>query len=112
MAKFTQLFKGIQVDTTSTSPITLADNTSFRLGTISTLTINNATSYPLDFMCEIVFKTSSGFSMDYSALTITFSGDDCDNGVFTPTDGKTYNILFFNNSNNDTTSLQAIVRGV
>ena len=112
MAKFTQLFKGIQVDTTSASPITLADNTSFRLGQITTLTINNATSYPLDFMCEVVFTSGSGFSMDYSALTIVFSGDDCDGGVFTPSDAKTYNILFFNNSNNDTASLQAIVRGV
>ena len=101
-----------KIDTTSASPITLADNTSFRLGTITTLTINNATSYPLDFMCEVVFTSGTGFSMDYSALTITFSGDDCDAGVFTPSDGKTYNILFFNNSNNDTASLQAIVRGV
>ena len=102
----------VTINTTSASPITLTDNTSFRLGTISTLTINNATSYPLDFMCEIVFTSGSGFSMDYSALAITFSGDDCDSGVFTPTDAKTYNILFFNNSNNETTSLQAIVRGV
>lgn len=100
------------IDTTSASPITLADNTSFRLGQITTLTINNATSYPLDFMCEVVFTSGTGFSMDYSALTITFSGDDCDAGVFTPSDAKTYNILFFNNSNNDTASLQAIVRGV
>ena len=100
------------IDTTSASPITLADNTSFRLGEITTLTINNATSYPLDFMCEVVFKSGTGFSMDYSALAITFSGDDCDAGVFTPSDAKTYNILFFNNSNNDTASLQAIVRGV
>ena len=100
------------IDTTSSSPITLADNTSFRLGTITTLTINNATSYPLDFMCEVVFTSGTGFSMDYSALAITFSGDDCDGGVFTPSDAKTYNILFFNNSNNDTASLQAIVRGV
>ena len=100
------------IDTTSASPITLADNTSFRLGEITTLTINNATSYPLDFMCEVVFKSGTGFSMDYSALAITFSGDDCDAGVFTPSDAKTYNILFFNNSNNATASLQAIVRGV
>lgn len=100
------------IDTTSASPITLADNTSFRLGQITTLTINNATSYPLDFMCEVVFTSGTGFSMDYSALAITFSGDDCDAGVFTPTDSKTYNILFFNNSNNNTASLQAIVRGV
>lgn len=97
---------------TSASPITLADNTSFRLGEITTLTINNASSYPLDFMCEVVFTSGTGFSMDYSALAITFSGDDCDAGVFTPSDAKTYNILFFNNSNTDTASLQAIVRGV
>ena len=100
------------IDTTSASPITLADNTSFRLGEITTLTINNATSYPLDFMCEVVFTSGTGFSMDYSALAITFSGDDCDTGVFTPSDSKRYNILFFNNSNNNTASLQAIVRGV
>ena len=104
--------KPVIINTTSSSPIALVDNTSFRLGQITTLTINNATSYPLDFMCEVVFKSGTGFSMDYSALAITFSGDDCDGGVFTPTDAKTYNILFFNNSNNDTASLQAIVRGV
>lgn len=101
-----------KINTTSASPITLADNTSFRLGQITTLTINNATSYPLDFMCEVVFTSGTGFSMDYSALAITFSGDDCDAGVFTPSDAKTYNILFFNNSNNENASLQAIVRGV
>lgn len=103
---------GWGIDTTSASPITLADNTSFRLGEITTLTINNADSYPLDFMCEVVFTSGTGFSMDYSALAITFSGDDCNGGVFTPSDTKTYNILFFNNSNNETASLQAIVRGV
>ena len=104
--------KPVIINTTSSNPIALVDNTSFRLGEISTLTINNATSYSLDFMCEVVFTSGTGFSMDYSALAITFSGDDCDGGVFTPTDAKTYNILFFNNSNNDTASLQAIVRGV
>ena len=100
------------IDTTSASPITLADNTSFRLGQITTLTINNATSYPLDFMCEVVFIAGASISIDYSALSLTFSGDDVDNNVFVPQANKTYNILFFNNSNNDTSSLQAIVRGV
>ena len=100
------------IDTTSASPITLANNTSFRLGEITTLIINNATSYPLDFMCEVIFIAGASISIDYSALSLTFSGDDVNNNVFVPQANKTYNILFFNNSNNDTASLQAIVRGV
>ena len=101
------------IDTTSASPITLTNNKSFRLGTISTLTINNANYYDLDFMCEISFVAGDTISVDYSALTVTFSGDDVKNNVFTPQANKTYNILFYNNSNiEDTVYLQAIVRGV
>lgn len=102
----------VTINTTSASPINLADNTSFRLGAITTLTINNATSYPLDFMCEVVFIAGASISIDYSALSLTWSGDDVENNVFIPQANKTYNILFFNNSNSDTASLQAIVRGV
>ena len=100
------------IDTTSASPITLINNKSFRLGTITTLTINNASSYSLDFMCEVVFVAGASISIDYSALSLTWSGDDVDNNVFVPKANKTYNILFFNNSNSNTASLQAIVRGV
>lgn len=101
------------IDTASTSPITLTDNTSFRLGTISTLTINTASTYPLDFECEVVFTADSTIAIDYSALTLTWSGDDVSSNVFTPQANKTYNILFFNNATAVATpSLQAIVRGV
>lgn len=101
-----------KIDTTSTSPIHLTNNTSFRLGTITTLTIDNPVTYPLDYMCEVVFIAGASISIDYSALSLTFSGDDVENNVFIPQANKIYNILFFNNSNSDTASLQAIVRGV
>ena len=103
----------VAVNTTATSPITLANNTSFRLGTISALTINNPSSYELDFECEVIFTADTGISMTYSAVAPTWSGDDVSGGVFTPVDGKTYNILFFNNATAVATpSIQAIVRGV
>ena len=101
------------IDTTSTSPITLANNTSFRLGTISALTINAPSSYSLDFTCEVIFTADTGISMTYSAVSPTWSGDDVSGGVFTPVAGKTYNIIFFNNATAVATpSIQAIVRGV
>lgn len=101
------------IDTTSASPITLTNNKSFRLGTINTLTVNNATYYDLDFMCEVSFIAGDTISIDYSALTITLSGDDVKNNIFTPQSNKTYNILFYNNSNReDAVYLQAIIRGV
>ena len=103
----------VAVDTTSTSPITLANNTSFRLGTISALTISAPNDYALDFECEVVFTADTGISMTYSAVSPTWTGDDVSGGVFTPVDGKTYNILFFNNATAVATpSIQAIVRGV
>lgn len=103
----------VAVDTTSTSPITLANNTSFRLGTISSLTISAPSEYSLDFECEVIFTAGTGISMTYSAVSPTWSGDDVSGGVFTPIDGKTYNILFFNNATAVATpSIQAIVRGV
>ena len=103
----------VVVNTTATSPITLANNTSFRLGTISALTINNPSEYSLDFECEVIFTADTGISMTYSAVSPTWSGDDVSGGVFTPVDGKTYNILFFNNATAVATpSVQAIVRGV
>lgn len=102
-----------KVDTTSTSPITLANNTSFRLGTISALTINNPSSYELDFECEVIFTADSTISMTYSAVAPTWSGDDVAGGIFTPQANKTYNILFFNNGTSvGSPSIQAIVRGV
>lgn len=103
----------VVVDTTSTSPITLTNGKSFRLGTISALTINNPSSYALDFECEIIFTADSTISMTYSAVAPTWSGDDVAGGVFTPQANKTYNILFFNNATAVATpSIQAIVRGV
>ena len=103
----------VVVNTTATSPITLANNTSFRLGTISALTITNPSEYALDFECEVIFTADTGISMTYSAVSPTWSGDDVSGGVFTPVDGKTYNILFFNNATAVATpSIQAIVRGV
>ena len=105
--------ENVVVDTASTSPITLANNTSFRLGTISALTINAPSSYDLDFECEVIFTADSTISMTYSAVSPTWSGDDVSGGVFTPVASKTYNILFFNNATAVATpSIQAIVRGV
>ena len=101
------------VDTTTTSPITLANNTSFRLGTISALTINNPSAYDLDFECEVIFTADSTISMTYSAVSPTWSGDDVAGGVFTPQANKTYNIIFFNNATSvSIPSIQAVVRGV
>lgn len=103
----------VVVDTTSTSPITLTNGKSFRLGTISALTINNPSSYELDFECEVIFTADTGISMTYSAVAPTWSGDDVSGGIFTPQANKTYNILFFNNATAVATpSIQAIVRGV
>lgn len=100
------------IDTTSQSPITLTNNIEFRLGEISDLTIELPDEISQDFMSEIVFIAASGITMDYSSLNITWSGDDVSENAFVPVEGKTYNILFFNNSATDTPSIQAIVRGV
>ena len=93
--------------------ITLEHNKSFRgNGAITSFTVANPTSYPLIFECEVVFTADTGISMTYPN-GITWSGDDVSTNVFTPVDGKTYNILFFNNATAVATpSIQAIVRGV
>lgn len=100
----------VQIDTTATTSITLANNKSFRLGTITTLTISSAASYDLSFQCELIFTAGTGITVTpFSG--ITWTGDDVSNGDFTPSAGSTYNILFFNNATSvGTPSIQAIVR--
>lgn len=102
----------IAIDTTSISPITLADNKWFRLGTIASLTLNNPATVSEDFTCMLSFTADTNIAMDYSALSITWSGDDIGTNGFEPVDGKSYDIVFYNNSATSTASLQAIVRGV
>lgn len=105
----------VTIDTTATSPITLAHNTSFRLGTVSsTLTLVAPSSYPLDFECEVVFTADTGITLTYPTVIAQWTGDDVDSqGDFVEQIGKTYNILFFNNATAvGTPSIQAIVRGV
>lgn len=104
--------ENIHIDTTASTSVTLTDNTSLRIGTVATLTILGAQSYELDFMCELVFTADTGIALTYASGLATFTGDDTANGEFVPVDGKTYNVLFFNNSNSSTPSIQAVVRGV
>lgn len=68
----------------------LADNTEYRFGTLTSLTI----TYPSDFACSLSFSSGS------TATTLTISnvkfwGMDCSNGVFTPLVNKRYNLIFW-----------------
>lgn len=104
----------IVADDVSSDAFYTADKYSFRCGTISSaITMYLPTKdYITDtFTCEVVFTTADGFAFNYPS-EIKCTGTDCENGVFTPVVGKTYNLMIFNNGQVGIPSMQMSVRGV
>ena len=90
------------------------DKYSFRCGTISsaiTMYLPSKDYINDTFTCEVVFTTADGFAFNYPS-EIKCTGTDCENGVFTPVVGKTYNLMIFNNGQVGVPSMQMSVRGV
>ena len=68
----------------------LADNTEYRFGTLTSLTI----TYPSDFACSLSFSSGST-ATTLNVSGIKFWGTDCSGGSFTPVINKRYTLVFW-----------------
>jgi len=68
----------------------LVNNTEYRFGTLTSLTI----TYPSDFACSLSF-TSGSTATTLNISNVKFWGTDCNSGSLTPLANKRYNLVFW-----------------
>lgn len=92
----------------ATDSITLADNTIYNGGEITSLNIALPSTATLGFLCEIDFSSGATASTLSYPNTIKWLGDDLENGVFVPQASKRYMVVISYDGN----EYVAIVKGI
>lgn len=107
--------KKVVVDLLNTSDVTLLDGHSRRVkGIINSLTINQIASAGIlvgqDFESELIFETSAAWTSLTDYTGANYTGDDCSGGAFVPQASSRYDIIYYNDTNDNlTNNFQAIV---
>ena len=86
--------------TLTTASTELATNTIYNGGELASVTLTLPATVPADFIAQVEF-TSGAIATTFTApATVTFEGNDCSNGVFTPLASKRYSVMVYSDGVN------------
>lgn len=103
----TGLITNITTITESTAAITPDNNTEYRCGAVTSVTITLPEDMPDDYAAYIVFTSGTTAAEAVYPDSIKWSGDDVIDGVFIPVASRRYNIGIWY----DGVNVNAAVRG-
>ena len=81
--------------TLTTSSTELATNTIYNGGELASVTFTLPATVPADFAAQLNFTSGTTATTFTAPATVTFEGDACSNGVFTPLASKRYSVLIY-----------------
>lgn len=81
--------------TLTTSSTELATNTIYNGGELASVTFTLPATVPADFVAQLNFTSGTTATTFTAPATVTFEGDACSNGVFTPLASKRYSVLIY-----------------
>ena len=73
----------------------LATNTIYNGGELVSVTFTLPATVPADFVAQLNFTSGATATTFTAPATVTFEGDACSNGVFTPLASKRYSVLIY-----------------
>lgn len=73
----------------------LATNTIYNGGELASVTFTLPATIPADFTAQLNFTSGTTATTFTAPASVTFEGDACSNGVFTPLASKRYSVLIY-----------------
>lgn len=81
--------------TLTTDSTELATNTIYNGGELASVTFTLPATVPADFVAQLNFTSGTTPTTFTAPATVTFEGDACSNGAFTPVASKRYSVLIY-----------------
>lgn len=81
--------------TLTTDSTELATNTIYNGGELASVTFTLPATVPADFTAQLNFTSGTTATTFTAPASVTFEGDACSNGVFTPLASKRYSVLIY-----------------
>ena len=81
--------------TLTTDSTELATNTIYNGGELASVTFTLPATVPANFTAQLNFTSGTTATTFTAPASVTFEGDACSNGVFTPLASKRYSVLIY-----------------